>query len=1089
MKRCTKMLALLLCVVMLVSLMPMSSARAASDTVRYTVLVLDTSSTSDFIDENGDVFYTAGTAIDYVKTAAKAFVKNNQGADGTNYIAVVSYRGSSASVSCPFSQDSDVLNQSIDSLQSSETTRSVAAGLSSAYDLIQSVDENSIKNVVLFTTGMTNDGPYSYDGLYDESTVGSNWRRMDTDVRLYAYSNSAIAVADQIKSVAHLYSIGLFQTMEQMPEYGKPVVEFFKLFAQDCATSANEFRAVDNPEDLEFQFGEVAGEIGSSNGPIILIPGIMGSRLYDSHDIMVWGNAWDVALSSPFRTGEELDILNPLFVRGDNGLFEIGDNGLYLEPGEEDKREYGTIDTYKNLVDFLCEEFKDRDIYFFSYDWRQTNQESAAKLKEAMDNANIRSANFICHSMGGLVISNFIHQNGTERIEHVITLGTPYEGAAKLFRAVLTNDILDGVAAVFNGALAKSGLTYQVKSQLPGVGELTPTSHSNAIDCWTAEMSDEDHQLTVQTKTRLVTPNTPLQTVSASQFAMRSRIFTSNILLNDQIYRWYSELLNDYQAKGLRVTKVAWQEKPGSITFTPYYLAPSYINYSDLMDMVYGHTNASNIMKEQADVQDAIRTLQGMNNAFFAIGNTNSTITGAVVQVDPRKSGQKVSLTDLKYGIGDGTVPLYSAEMLLNYCPNNAHYFDLNHNQLAGDKNKPEFAKVKDWISGILNNGDPGGSNSTPKRTRHIVIRIACPVDVTLSYNGEVLSSAPDTFNDEASFGRMDLIGNDSEIKMFCIDGDLDYSLTAVGTDDGTMDYTIRYLDGDYELEDEYTYTDIPLTSNTVITSDVVVDEEPVLNIDEDGDGVIDDTLHLDDPVFDLDYDTAEEGEEEEEEPIAAPTPTPSAEPEVTPAPTAEPTATPAPTAEPTVTPTPTVKPEPKPIKFVDGPEDAYYYDAVYWAVNTDPAVTTGVDETHFAPEKDCTRAQMVTFLWRANGEPEPTITKNPFTDVKSGDYFYKAVLWAVEKGITKGTTATTFSPNATVTRAQTVTFLWRMAGEPAVNVKNPFTDVKADQYYTDAVLWAVKNEVTTGKTATVFAPDDPCTRAQIVTFLYRDLV
>ena len=181
---------------------------------------------------------------------------------------------------------------------------------------------------------------------------------------------------------------------------------------------------------------------------------------------------------------------------------------------------------------------------------------------------------------------------------------------------------------------------------------------------------------------------------------------------------------------------------------------------------------------------------------------------------------------------------------------------------------------------------------------------------------------------------------------------------------------------------------------------------------------------------------------------------------------------------------------EPKPASnpFKDVSKDQYYYEPVLWAVNHEPQITAGTSATTFSPSNPCTRGQIVTFLWRAKGCPEPTITKNPFTDVKSSDYFYKAVLWAVEKEITAGTSKTTFSPDATVTRAQTVTFLWRAEGKPAVKTANPFKDVPAGQYYTDAVLWAVKNEITAGTSATTFSPENPCTRAQIVTFLYRDL-
>ena len=162
-----------------------------------------------------------------------------------------------------------------------------------------------------------------------------------------------------------------------------------------------------------------------------------------------------------------------------------------------------------------------------------------------------------------------------------------------------------------------------------------------------------------------------------------------------------------------------------------------------------------------------------------------------------------------------------------------------------------------------------------------------------------------------------------------------------------------------------------------------------------------------------------------------------------------------------------------------------YFYDAVKWAVDHD--ITSGTGRFTFSPNAACTRAQTVTFLWRAAGSPRPVSAVNPFTDVHYGDYFYQAVLWAVENGITMGTSATTFSPDATVTRAQVVTFLWRANGQPAA-WNSGFTDVSADAYYAKAVAWAVQNGITTGTGFGVFSPDAACTRAQIVTFLYRYL-
>ena len=173
---------------------------------------------------------------------------------------------------------------------------------------------------------------------------------------------------------------------------------------------------------------------------------------------------------------------------------------------------------------------------------------------------------------------------------------------------------------------------------------------------------------------------------------------------------------------------------------------------------------------------------------------------------------------------------------------------------------------------------------------------------------------------------------------------------------------------------------------------------------------------------------------------------------------------------------------------FTDVKAGAYYYDPVLWAVNHVPQITNGTSATTFSPDATCTRGQVVTFLWRAMGCPEPKSATNPFKDVKEGDYYYKAVLWAAEKNVTNGTSATTFSPNNPCTRAHVVTFLWRAHENPAAGKTNPFTDVAAGQYYTDAVLWAVSKNITNGTSATTFSPGSPCTRGQIVTFLYRDM-
>ena len=173
--------------------------------------------------------------------------------------------------------------------------------------------------------------------------------------------------------------------------------------------------------------------------------------------------------------------------------------------------------------------------------------------------------------------------------------------------------------------------------------------------------------------------------------------------------------------------------------------------------------------------------------------------------------------------------------------------------------------------------------------------------------------------------------------------------------------------------------------------------------------------------------------------------------------------------------------------KFEDVPAGAFYFDPVEWAVGK--GITTGATETTFNPTGNCQRAQVVTFLWRAAGSPEPASTQNPFTDVPADAFYYKAVLWAVEQKITNGLTETTFGPFELCNRAQVVTFLWRSQGSPASTADVAFTDVQAGQFYSTAVAWAVEKGITNGISATEFGVGGICNRAQVVTFLYRTLV
>ena len=980
------------------SLVDVSEDEADSneEILRYTVLILDTSGSM------------SGTPATVQKQAAIKFCESITKADGTNYVAIVKLN-STSSVGCEFTTDLATLEAYINSIPASGGTN-INQALQVAESLIDGISEeypDAIKNIVLCSDGLPESGSTSSDGPYTSS-----------DYSNYRYANYAYNTASKIKEKGYnLYTLGFFHSLSGS------TLDFGTRFMADISSGEIYAFVVTDVDELEFTFGNIANSI-INNSPIIVLPGVMGSKLYRNVNDgieMVWGTRSNIFLQPSI--GYKL------------GLDTLFASGLLLQSDKpEEQREYGTIDLYKNLIDFLCEAYgNDREIYFFSYDWRQSNEESAQSLADALEEQGITSATFICHSMGGLVISNFVEQHKNYNIENVITLGTPYEGAPKLLRAVLTTAILR--PGVFNAlgdlALACFGMNFAVKSQFLGVGELTPTSETESIKYRSStEVADNENAFTFSDYLF------PSVSQSLTSLQLEFLLQNGNISgsLKSSIRQWLNQIDESYTEFGRSLTKITVTQSGQNITLTPHYYPPISIDYEHLLELIYNKydeddpaDNAKKIMLEQNRVQDAIETLLSMDNAYFALGKTNRTITGVTLQIN----NDRVSLVGIDYGVGDGTVPLYSAGMMLDYTPANAQYFDLNHNDLAGAHGKGDWLKVKDWISSILDKTSyTGGSDSTQSKG-HKVIQVACPVDVTLEYNGEQLSSDPENYSDSASFGCMDLIGDDGEIKVFCIDTDINCNMTIIGTDDGTMDYTIRYLDADYNTIDEYGFVDIPITATTVITT-VVNDEYPVLAVDSNGDNNADYSINYDGIITVPD----------EDEPGCS---------------------------------------DPVPCSDLN-PSDSCY-KAMLWAINN--TIIKGIKNGLYAPQQDCTRGQFVLMLYRIAGKPNVSDVANPFTDVKCSDPFYKAVLWAYESGIIKGAgDGSKFCPNASITRGQAILMLYRMAGKPAViTAENPSGDLGAKQSCYKAAVWAYSHGITKVNT---FRPDDAITRGELVIFLYR---
>lgn len=324
--------------------------------------------------------------------------------------------------------------------------------------------------------------------------------------------------------------------------------------------------------------------------------------------------------------------------------------------------------------------------------------------------------------------------------------------------------------------------------------------------------------------------------------------------------------------------------------------------------------------------------------------------------------------------------------------------------------------------------------------TMKTYLRIACPVDVEIcGADNQLVASVINNVVTNNEPEKVAVCVED-EAKYICFQDDTQYTVHLTGTGSGIMDYTIQSLDvGACEVKEEKVFSHVALTDGKQMISSVNV---------EDSAGIGTDISQV--ALYVLDSNGTPEKEV-------------------------------LPDGKGTEIP---YEPKPAAVKFTDVPSDAWYYDAVQWAVEN--GITTGTSATTFSPDVSCTRAQIVTLLWRAAGSPGAS-GSNSFADVPQGSYYYDAVLWAVSQGITTGTSTTTFSPDVVCTRAQAVTFLHRAAGFPATAGTSPFTDVVSGSYYADAVQWAVSKGIVNGTTPTTFSPEQTCTRAQIVTLLYRD--
>ncbi len=943
-----RLCSILLTLLMIMTFVPLVSVSAEdTDVTRYTVLVLDTSNTSDFLDYDGNVMYTADTALPYVKTAAKKFIENLQDAPGDNYLAIVSYYGENSNVVSSFSKDRTTLENAIDRLSASSTVRSIANGLNTANNLLNSVDDASaVKNVVLFTTGMSNTGNYSYSGHYDDSVVGSNWHRSDTGIHLYAYSNSAYEVAETIKSNANLYTIGLFQTMSDMPEIGQEIVEFFKLFTKECATSVNHFYDVKNPEELEFIFGEVAQNLNDSDGD-----GLPDD--WESNGVTVDGTFVDLPAMGADPTVPDV------FVEVD-WMVQPAEHFLWFETSAET-----SLAPSQSAMRKVYDVFKDHGI--------RLHIDAGPSSTDFVTGKNWGSrsgGNEITYEENFNLGNNYEHWNSTVEqnfsssrtgiFKHCI-FANRYNGTSS---SGIANNIPGQFFIVANQKwLRKTGDTGIAGTFMHEMGHTLGLCHGGHTDS-----GDGNHTH--------YKPN---------YLSIMNYLFQTSGLVGTNAVNYSDYDLPDLDENSL-------DENAG--------IDPN------------GQTSGTNLgskFKRNGLFGKSEYTVQPVSeqpvdfSGWWGIDKDR-------VDVDINADGRKEVLTSSN---------------------------DWDHINFKGGNLGREYA----YIAGLEGPGEDFEETLQEPQLDELIeagvvgnkgagaAECIGPVTALAGAGGQKYYIRVSNLSAEETTFVLKVAGNQA-VKGLTESVTIPASLDKIEYSDVPVALVDTPAAGEYEIHAvlsaqdrddlEYTY---PLT----VYAPTQKEKERL--VDGLVDGELDDLLPdkvIDDLQDLLNIDSG----------------------------------------------------------FEDVKNSDYFDNPVLWAVKN--KITEGTSENLFSPFKDCTRAEAVTFLWRVSGKEKVTGVQNPFKDVKSGSYYYDAVQWAVKNGITKGLTDDTFGPGDKCERGQIVTFLWRMKGMPAASATVSFEDVKDSAYYYPAVQWAVENGVTKGTSDTKFSPAEKCTRGQIVTFLYR---
>lgn len=495
--------------------------------------------------------------------------------------------------------------------------------------------------------------------------------------------------------------------------------------------------------------------IGDKEPPIILLPGIMGSNLYADEECKtaVWALGVDLnpfSEKSFYKLGKNIEISKPIYVK----------NGRDNAKSSVWKREYGAACVYKKLMDKLCKEFPNREIYLFSYDFRQSNEKSAKELRDFIDNTiKADSVDIISHSMGGNVVANYAKKDSS-KIHKFISLAAPLEGAPKIINAVLENSVIGTKWNPLDYALALFGLRKEVKAGFSSIAELFPTQNY------------------------------------FNSTAFKSKFKNGN-----------SEEVRDID----------------------------YATYYKYCKSIFGSKFDDALRVQKSIDTDNVNFFRNFSNAYFVFGVDQKTVSSVVF-----KDGNNLSelgVDSLIYdNNGDGTVPNSSLTLMGQLENSAAHIRCFKGVSHANIISKDESIN---WIIDTLKNKNADeGLSFVPESKSYVVMRVEAPVDVNVKKNGETLTSEGNV-STEGSFGRIDTIGQDKQVKMIAIDDDCDVKFDA--KDEGKVDFTIEWYDANNNLKEKRQVKNVDISKDAKVSpSSLNRGDNTSILVDENNDGVID---------------------------------------------------------------------------------------------------------------------------------------------------------------------------------------------------------------------------------------------------------